>query len=98
MKKLILFVLIGFIAGNCYAVDLNYTMTNNNADRIVAMLKSFEDTLWAEIKADNAGWSDYLIAKETIRRILVRNLRRHEASVAGINAKAGVIEDDGAIQ
>ena len=98
MKKLILFVMTMSVVVNCYAIDLNYTMTNANADRIVAMLKSFEDSIWATVKTVNPTWNDYQIAKEVIRRILIRNLRRYEASIAGKDAQEGISEDNAAIQ
>ena len=79
------------------SLQLIYDLTNENADRIVAMLKSLENKIWERVVKDKPEWTDYQIAKEVIRRRLIINLRRHEAESAGSNARDSVQEDNGAI-
>ena len=98
MKKLILALAVLMISVNAYALELNYTLTDEYANRVVAMLKVYENNVWFEIAKQNPTWTDYQIAKEVIKKIITRNVRRFEAQVAGQQAAQSVQEDTGGMQ
>lgn len=91
-------LMIILFATNAFALDLNYTLTTEFADKTVAMLKDFENNIWFEVAKANPSWTDYQIAKEVIKRIIVRNVRRFEAQVAAQQAVGAVVEDTEGMQ
>lgn len=86
------------IAGSAYAIDLNYTIPNDKAARIVAMLKSMEENLWDETAKANDGWTDAQIAREVIRKKIILNLHRYETRIAVDVAADSVSIDNTAMQ
>ena len=97
MKKILMVLVLVLITANAFALDLNYTLTTEFADRTVLMLKNFENAIWFDVAA-NPAWTDYQIAKEAIKKIIVRNVRRYEAHEAGQAAAQAVQEDTGGIE
>lgn len=98
MKGIIAGVLIVLFATSAFALELNYTLTTEFADKMVSMFKNFENNVWFEVAKANPTWTNYQIAKEVLKKIIVRNVRRYEAQAVAQQAAAAVQEDTGGMQ